>query len=62
MRPWIRRYRFYRTFAPGGRLNYEAYNVDAKSQSLQTIQKTIKTSLETLANTKHLKTIKHLLE
>ena len=31
MRPWIRRYRFYWTFAPGGRLNYEAYNVDAKS-------------------------------
>ena len=28
MRPWIRRYRFYWTFAPGGRLNYEAYNVD----------------------------------
>ncbi len=27
MRPWIRRYRFYWTFAPGGRLNYEAYNV-----------------------------------
>ena len=31
MRPWIRRYRFYWTFAPGGRLNYEAYNVDTKS-------------------------------
>ena len=27
MRPWIRKYRFYWTFAPGGRLNYEAYNV-----------------------------------
>ena len=25
MRPWIRRYRFYWTFAPGWRLNYEAY-------------------------------------
>ena len=31
MRPWIRRYRFYWTFAPGGRLNYEAYNADTKS-------------------------------
>ena len=41
MRPWIRRYRFYWTFAPGGRLNYEAYNVDTKSQSLKTIQKTL---------------------
>ena len=26
---------------PGGRLNYEAYNVDTKSQSLKTIQKTL---------------------
>ena len=41
MRPWIRRYRFYWIFAPGGRLNYEAYNVDTKSQSLKTIQKTL---------------------
>ena len=31
MRPWIRKYRFYWTFAPGGRLNYEAYNVDTKA-------------------------------
>ena len=53
MRPWIRRYRFYWTFAPGGRLNYEAYNVDTKSQSLKTIQKTIKTTLKSLTNTKH---------
>ena len=41
MRPWIRGYRFYWTFAPGGRLNYEAYIVDTKSQSLKTIQKTL---------------------
>ena len=27
VRPWIRRNRFYWTFAPGGRLSYEAYNV-----------------------------------
>ena len=27
----VRRYRFYWTFAPGGRLNYEAYNVDTKA-------------------------------
>ena len=27
MRPWIRRYPFPWTFAPGGRLSYEAYNV-----------------------------------
>ena len=27
MRPWIRKYRFYRTFAPRGRLKHEAYNV-----------------------------------
>ena len=39
--PWIRSLRFYWTFAPGGRLNYEAYNVDTKSQSLKTIQKTL---------------------
>ena len=52
MRPWIRRYRFYWTFAPGGRLNYEAYNVDTKSQSLKTIQKTTKTIQKTLTNTK----------
>ena len=32
MRPWIRRYRFYWIFAPGGRLNYEAYNVDTKAK------------------------------
>ena len=32
MRPWIRRYRFYWTFAPGGRLNYEAYKVDTKAE------------------------------
>ena len=32
MRPWIHSLRFYWTFAPGGRLNYEAYNVDTKSQ------------------------------
>ena len=44
MRPWIRRYRFYWTFAPRGRLNYEAYNVDTKSQSLKTIQKTTRTN------------------
>ena len=44
MRPWIRRYRFYWTFAPGGRLNYEAYNVDTKTQSLKTIQQTTKTT------------------
>ena len=30
MRPWIRSLRFYWTFAPGGRLNYEVHNVDTK--------------------------------
>ena len=28
MRPWIRSLRFYWTFAPGGRLNYEACTVE----------------------------------
>ena len=28
MRPWIRRLRFSWIFAPGGRLSYEAYNVE----------------------------------
>ena len=31
LRPWIHRYGFYWTFAPGGRLSYEAYNVEVST-------------------------------
>ena len=37
MRPWIRRLRFSWIFAPGGRLSYEAYDVEVSKYHQNTI-------------------------
>ena len=44
---------FIRLLPPGGRLNYEAYNVDTKSQSLKTLKrKNTKMKLKIINNKK----------